>query len=135
MANENLLDDWAECMIKNPFEHVKITTHNTPEDLHKPGVKDDKGKPPVGLVFESFPRALLAIADVAGMGAKKYTRGGWQTVENGDTRYTDAMGRHILNKYIDGHNDPESELPHLAHAAWNALAVLELYLRENTEHD
>ena len=101
------------------------------KDLHQSGMKDDDEKPPVGLVFESFPRALLAIAEVAGHGAKKYTRGGWQTVPQGEERYADAEGRHLLYRFIDGPYDPDSNMMHLAHSAWNSLAILELYLRNN----
>lgn len=100
------------------------------EDLHVPGAKADRGKPSVGMIFEYFPRALLEVARVADFGARKYTRGGWLTVENGKVRYADAGGRHVLYEHIDGPIDPESQLLHKAHAAWNALAVLELELRE-----
>jgi hypothetical protein len=99
-------------------------------DLHVPGAKDDAGKEPIGLVLESFPRALTAIAEVAGNGAKKYTRGGWQTVPSGKERYNDALCRHLLKVHTEGDFDKESGSLHLAHAAWNALAVLELTLRE-----
>jgi hypothetical protein len=98
-------------------------------DLHIPGAKDDTGKPPVGMLFEYFPRAIMEVAKVAGFGAKKYTRGGWQSVEDGENRYLDALGRHLCGKYIEPEYDSESFLPHLAHAAWDALAILELELR------
>jgi hypothetical protein len=100
------------------------------QDLHVPGAKDDTGKPPVALVFESFPRALLEVAKVAGHGEKKYTRGGWRHVPNAQNRYADAASRHILRRYIDGELDDDSGLYHLSHAAWNLLAVLELKLLE-----
>jgi len=100
------------------------------DSLHVKGAKDDRGKPPVGMIFEYFPRALLAVANVAGFGALKYTRGGWVEVPDGQYRYEDALGRHLLKRHIEGNNDLESELPHLAHAAWNALAILELALRD-----
>ena len=101
-----------------------------PASLNRPGVKDDRDKPPVGMMFEYFPRALLEVARVAGFGAKKYTRGGWISVPDGEHRYDDALGRHLLKRHIEGPNDLESDLLHLAHAAWNALAVLELALRK-----
>ena len=99
--------------------------------LHVPGAKDDVYKPPVDLVFSSFPRALLELARVAGDGAKKYTRNGWVHVENGEHRYADAAGRHALKRWIEGERDSESGHMHLAHQAWNILAVLELELRKN----
>jgi hypothetical protein len=103
------------------------------EGLNQPGKKDDRGKPPVGMMFEYFPRALLSVAEVAGFGARKYTRGGWISVPDGEHRYDDALGRHLLKRHIEGPDDPESHLKHLAHAAWNALAILELALRGEEE--
>jgi hypothetical protein len=101
--------------------------------LHVPGAKDDNSKPPVALVFESFPRALIEVAKVAGYGEKKYTRGGWISVEDGINRYLAAAGRHELKRYIEGEYDiSDSNLWHLAHQAWNIMAVLELKLREKT---
>lgn len=94
------------------------------------GFKDDSSKPNVDLVFSSFPRALLELSKVADHGAKKYTKDGWVSVENGQKRYASALGRHILKRHIEGELDSESNLYHLAHMAWNALAVLELKLRE-----
>lgn len=93
----------------------------------QPGAKLDAGKPQPSLMFEAFPLALLAVSGICTYGAKKYSRGGWQHVPNGIDRYTDAMLRHMLDTRFD---DPESGLPHAAHAAWNALARLELMLRE-----
>lgn len=99
--------------------------------LHVRGAKDDADKPPVDLVFSSFPRALLELARVAGDGAKKYTRDGWVHVEDGEHRYADAAGRHALKRWVEGERDSESGHLHLAHQAWNILAVLELELRKN----
>jgi hypothetical protein len=97
--------------------------------LHVPGAKDDAGKPPVDLLYSSFPRALLELARVAGDGTKKYTKDGWVHVEDGEHRYANAAGRHALKRWIDGEKDPESGHWHLAHQAWSILAVLELGLR------
>lgn len=93
---------------------------------NEPGAKLDQGKPRIGLMLESFPLALIAVSEVCTYGANKYSRGGWQHVPDGIDRYTDAMLRHMLDTRF---NDPESGLPHAAHAAWNALARLELMLR------
>lgn len=102
-----------------------------PKDLHHHGAKDDSGKVPVDMIFEYFPRALIAVAEVADYGAKKYTRGGWVEVPNGFQRYSGAMNRHILWEHIDPDGlDPETKLTHAAHIAWNALARLELLLRK-----
>ena len=77
-----------------------------------------------------FSRALQAVVDVGTYGAKKYTRLGWATVPEGSQRYLDAMMRHLLAMDVDPDGlDKETGLPHLAHVAWNALAVLELQAR------
>ena len=97
------------------------------------GVKLDTGKPRMDLVIEGFPRALLEVGKVAGFGAAKYTEHGWLTVPDGKRRYQSAAVRHILAEAKGDKPasvDEESGLLHLAHAAWNALAVLELALQE-----
>ena len=92
---------------------------------HDPGAKLDGGKVIAELLLD-FSHALLAVAEVATFGAKKYSRGGWQHVENGETRYTGALLRHLLNR---DEIDADSGLLHDAQVAWNALARLELKLR------
>lgn len=98
-------------------------------DLHVPGAKDDKAKPMAGVLLD-FSRALQTVVDVGTYGAKKYKRQGWCVVPEGSQRYTDAMMRHLLAMDVDPDGlDKETGLPHLAHVAWNALAVLELQAR------
>lgn len=97
-----------------------------------PGEKQDAGKEPVRLVLHLMPRAVLAIAKVAAYGAEKYTEDGWLQVPNGINRYTDAMFRHALREGIE-QRDEESGLLHAAQTAWNALARLELMLRQSSD--
>ena len=99
-------------------------------DAHTPGAKLDAGKPQMGLVLEGFPRALLAVGIVATFGAEKYTPNGWMSVPDGVKRYTDAMIRHQLAEAYEGITDPSTDLRHDAQVAWNALARLELRLRD-----
>jgi hypothetical protein len=102
-------------------------------DQHAPGAKVDAGKPRPSLILRDMARAIAAVVEVATFGAKKYTDGGWVHVPNGISRYTDAMLRHY-NKEAQGEfYDPDSNLTHQAHLAWNALARLELMLREREE--
>ena len=90
------------------------------------GVKLDEEKPRMDLVMSGFAKAIEQVGYVGTFGANKYTDDGWQSVDNGIERYLSAMIRHYL-KYRQGeYYDIDSELPHLAHMAWNALAVLEL---------
>ena len=93
-----------------------------------PGVKHDHGKPRCGLALLGFSRALLEVARVGTYGAAKYADNGWVQVPDGHARYTDAMLRHLLAE-AESPVDAESGLSHAAHAAWNALARLELELR------
>jgi hypothetical protein len=97
---------------------------------HEPGAKLDTGKSPVyqGLL-DYFPRACLAVADVSAAGARKYAWKGWESVPDGIKRYGDALGRHIVNESIEGKFDSEG-FRHAAQIAWNALARLELILKE-----
>lgn len=94
---------------------------------HDPGAKLDAGKTRVGLVALGFADALLAVADVGTFGAAKYSDNGWRQVPNGEARYTDALLRHILAEPA-GAVDEQSGLLHAAHAAWNALARLQLMI-------
>ena len=100
----------------------------------EPGAKLDAGKSPVLRgALGYFPRALMAVADVSAFGARKYAWKGWQTVPDGVARYGDALARHLLLEAADGPNDADSGLMHAAHAAWNALARLELMLTGSTK--
>lgn len=97
--------------------------------------KHDAGKAPMwrGLMCY-FPRALRWVARVSQFGNDKYHEwGGWTKVEDAQRRYADALGRHLAHYAAGETLDPESGLPHLAHAAWNALAILELASRTNLE--
>ena len=93
------------------------------------GVKLDNGKPRLDLVLGDFSTALWGVGLVGTFGANKYTDRGWQEVDNAIERYLSALLRHYFNFKNGEENDKESGLPHLAHLAWNSLAVLELYMR------
>lgn len=101
------------------------------------GAKLDNGKIDMSLLL-MFSRALEAVADVGTQGAKKYTRGGWQEVPDGITRYTAAMLRHLTKEdreLLDADLTERAghDILHAACVAWNALARLELILRNKDE--
>lgn len=98
---------------------------------HEPGAKLDAGKPSIyrGLV-DYFPRAVMAVSSVSTYGANKYAWKGWESVPSGFNRYSDALMRHLVGETIDGPTDPDTGLMHAAQVAWNALARLELLLKE-----
>ena len=98
------------------------------------GLKFDTGKPRVGLIFDDFADAIVAVAEVGTFGANKYSPGNWKYVDDGTNRYRDALGRHLMAYMKDPDSvDPESGKLHLAHAAWNAMAILQLYLDQPEE--
>lgn len=102
---------------------------------HEPGAKMDAGKPAIWRgVLDYFPRAVAAVAEVSQAGAAKYAWKGWGTVPDGVNRYRDALCRHIVNESIEGRYDPEG-FRHLAQIAWNALAALELTLKEEQNNN
>lgn len=111
------------------FEHLD-RTDDIPQ--HEPGAKLDTGKPRCSLVLGAFANALLEVSRVGTFGADKYSDNGWLEVPNGQQRYADALHRHLLLDASGEVVDSESELSHKAHAAWNALAILELELRLKT---
>lgn len=100
---------------------------------HESGAKLDAGKNRLGLVLFGFARALQEVGRVGTYGAQKYTDNGWMEVPDGVRRYTDALLRHLLKEATGEENDPDTQLLHAAHAAWNSLARLDLLLREREE--
>lgn len=93
------------------------------------GVKFDTDKPRLDLVVGGFANAITEVGKVGTFGANKYTDNGWQEVDNGIERYASAMLRHYLAFKKGEVVDPDSNLLHLSHLAWNGLAVLELFIR------
>ena len=98
---------------------------------NEPGAKLDAGKIRLGLVFHGFARALREVGRVGTYGANKYTANGWVEVPDGEQRYTDAMYRHLSKEATGEQLDDDTGLHHAAHAAWNALARLDLMLRRH----
>jgi hypothetical protein len=94
-----------------------------------PGAKHDAGKVPIHSVLAYFPRALEQVARVSEHGAKLHGWNTWDTIDDPLTRYANADLRHELAICKGEQTDPESNLLHLAHKAWNALARLELTLK------
>jgi hypothetical protein len=106
----------------------KYQSDPTGRGAHEAGAKLDAGKPMAGLLGD-FSLALMEVTKVGTFGANKYSRGGWQSVPEGIQRYDDALMRHKLQSYTED-LDKETGLMHDAAVAWNALARLELRLRE-----
>lgn len=98
------------------------------------GIKLDGEKNRLGLVLCGFSRALVEVGKVGTFGANKYADDGWVSVPNGEQRYTDALMRHLFASATGDYADHESGLSHWAHVAWNALAVLDLMIRNSEAH-
>lgn len=78
------------------------------------GRKDDAGK----LDWTLLPiEPTEDVIRVLAFGAAKYARDNWRLVPDAKNRYTAAAIRHIVAHQKGEQNDPESGLPHLAHAA------------------
>jgi hypothetical protein len=134
VINEHDIKDMWPGLVGGKLASPSYPPHLTQKDPygkspHEAGSKLDAGKSPVfqGLL-DYFPRACLAVAEVSAQGAAKYAWKGWETVPDGFNRYSNALGRHLVNETIEGDYDPEGFL-HAAQVAWNAFARLEIKLR------
>ncbi len=100
-------------------------SHGLPEVTNvpppPPGKKYDHGKPKLELLPT---KPLEDIAKVLEFGANKYGENNWQLVPQGRKRYAGAALRHLFAWMRGEVNDPESGLPHLAHAGCCVLFLL-----------
>jgi len=94
--------------------------------------KNDKNKPLAAIPFQDFPFAIEQIVGVCTHGEKNHGRSTWKLLDNVEERLTDALARHFLASFVEA-TDPESGIDHLAHLAWNCLALMEL--RKDKEND
>lgn len=90
--------------------------------LSKPGRKDDNDKPRMDLLPFA---ALEGVAKVLTFGARKYGDDNWRDVTPFRSRYLAAALRHLAAYGRGEVLDPETKLPHLAHAACCLLFLLE----------
>ena len=109
-------------------------TNDASEKIESGAIKYDGGKAPIYRgAISYFPRAINAVAAVSAFGASKYAWGGWRGVSDGVNRYSDALVRHLTYEGKGEDVDPDSGHLHAAHAAWNALARLELMLEADEQ--
>lgn len=80
------------------------------------------------------PAALMRVAEVAGFGSEKYERYNFAKGYAWSLSY-DAMQRHLHAFWGGELLDPESGLPHLAHAGWHCLTLLTFSERERGTDD
>lgn len=87
----------------------------------EPGTKLDPEKPR----WDLLPwKPVAIVVDVLTYGAKKYAPDNWQKVPSAQRRYFAAAQRHLIAWNEGEGTDPESGLPHLAHAACCVLFLL-----------
>jgi len=102
----------------------------TTEYIDKTGT--DQKPDPLRDVFQEFPLAMLAVAEVTAFGARKHAPRGWRTFDHDYALnyHRSKIGRHLLKLEIEGPvNAEDGDLLHAAQVAWNSLAYLEHYLR------
>jgi len=86
------------------------------------GKKFDQGKDRWDLLPIAAIRHVLYVLN---FGAKKYGAWNWTKVPDARNRYYSALMRHVTAWYGGENLDPETGIHHLAHAACNALFLLE----------
>lgn len=103
-----------------------VVADTLPEPVVSPplkggGLRLNEGKPQIELVP---PSAILALAEVLTVGAKKYKLRNWELGMNHSICYASAM-RHLL-KYWSGEDlDEETGKLHLAHVLTNIAFLVE----------
>lgn len=77
--------------------------------------------------------AVGQIAEIYEFGSRKYADHNWRKGYDWSLSYA-ALQRHLAAFWEGENNDPESGLPHMAHAGWHCLALL-TFMREHPELD
>lgn len=102
------------------------------DNKNQTALRYDAGKPGLELVPMEF---VHQINEVFRFGANKYEKDNWKRGMDWDKCYNAAQ-RHLYKWWSKDYDDldEESGLSHLAHAAWNLMA-LDWYLRNNVGKD
>lgn len=89
-------------------------------------VKLDAGKVRMDLLMMDMAPALESVAKVLtfAVETKGYAPGSWRKVKPFRRRYMAALYRHLTRRISGEKIDPESGLPHMAHAACCVLFML-----------
>ena len=101
------------------MDTAKLTEWYTPGEAL--GTKGDKGKPRWSLL----PAGTIAqVIKVLEFGVARYAVDNWMHVEDPKRRYYDAAMRHLQAWWGGEKMDPDSGLPHLAHAVCCGLFLM-----------
>jgi len=111
--------------------YVSVVDSKKKAETNEIGQKHDQGKARMDLIPFG---PLEEIANVLTFGASKYSDNNWKHVENPVARYEAALLRHI-SAYKKGEmNDPETGLPHLAHAGCCLMFLMEFTTGSLSSH-
>lgn len=77
--------------------------------------------------FDAPAQALLMLGEVYGKGAEKYDHHNYRKGYKWSLSYN-ALFRHVFASMAGEDIDPESGLPHMAHAAWHCLTLTQFLL-------
>jgi hypothetical protein len=122
------------CVLELDRDHVgphSLEARDAPGTPATPerGVKHDAGKPE----WHLFPwDGAEPVVRVLERGARKYAPDNWRRVPGWRHRYLDAAVRHLAADALGERADPETGLPHLAHATCCLLFVLALDAKKET---
>lgn len=83
------------------------------------GTKFDSGKPAVDLIPPEF---ILELGRLYHLGAQKYAPNNWRKGIKYSRVYAAAQ-RHLNEFWSGTDTDPETNLSHLIHAAWNCVTL------------
>ena len=78
--------------------------------------------------------AIRALVDIYEIGASKYAPRNWEKGLSYSETF-DSLQRHLLRWYTGEDLDPETGRLHMAHATWNAVALLTFVVRNRTDLD
>lgn len=125
----NHIREWVrDTMSKEEREAFNLKAYHSisdqmgvPVESKTIGTKADKGKPRWSLLPIGVMRDIIAVLE---HGAVKYSVGNWQHVDEPGRRYYDAAMRHIDARADGEKNDPDSGLPHLAHAIASLMFLM-----------
>lgn len=106
------LDGPGDTVIENGLTHGAGMCPG-PISREAVGVKFDTAKERYDLIP---PGVLCDLARVLTYGARKYAPDNWRKVQDPEARYYAAAMRHMEAWRLGLKVDPESQLPHLAHA-------------------
>jgi hypothetical protein len=82
----------------------------------------EKGAKPQAMALLPWD-ALPVVSEVYGFGAEKYEADNWRRGYAWSLSFS-AMMRHLAAFWSGEETDPESGLPHLAHAAFHVMALI-----------